>query len=177
MPHPLTLPALSVLALVGTGTGIVLGRSAIAEINPAYYSDPEPRFHADLGPHRPNMEAPVYRAGALTAAEMDQALGTGCVNCRLAPGSYYPVYRQAESGAATDYALVDSAPPPVAAVQVEPSPDPAQATAETEHAEALVRVHRYASYEVSQVQVATGEQAGEEAEPVEYAAADVQLDD
>jgi hypothetical protein len=177
MPHPLTLPALSVLALVGTGTGIVLGRSAISEINPAYYSDPEPRFHADLGPHRPSMEAPVYRAGALTAAEMEQALGTGCVNCRLAPGSYYPVYRQAESGASTDYALVDSAPAPIAAVQVEASPDPAEATAETEHAEALVRVHRYASYEVTQVQVATAEPQETAAERLDYAAAEVPLDD
>jgi hypothetical protein len=176
MPHPLTLPALSVLALVGTGTGIVLGRSAVSEINPAYYSDPEPRFHADLGPHRPNMEAPVHRAGALTAAEMDQALGTGCVNCRLAPGSYYPVYRQAESGAATDYALVDSAPAPIAAVQVEASPDPAEAAAETEHAEALVRVHRYASYEVTQAQVATAEPQETAAERLDYAAAEMPLE-
>jgi hypothetical protein len=169
MPHPLTLPALSVLALVGTGAGVFLGRAAIAEINPAYYSGPEPRFHADLSPNPPNMDAPVYRAGALTAAEMDQALGSGCVNCPRAAGAYYPVYRQAESGAATEMALVDSSPETIPAAQVRHVPDAEQAAAEAEHAEALVRVHRYASYQVTEEPAITVEQSAETARPIGYA--------
>lgn len=91
MPHPLTVPMLAVLAVAGSGAGIYLGRAAISEINPAYYSEPETRFHADLTPYRPNISsAMVYRAGQLSPAELDQALGRGCVGCRTYPEEYYP---------------------------------------------------------------------------------------
>ena len=52
------------LAIAGSVGGVYLGRSAISEINPAYYDEPEPRFHADLVPNPPDFEAPpVHEEG------------------------------------------------------------------------------------------------------------------
>jgi hypothetical protein len=54
MPHALTLPVVAGLALVGASvTGVALGRSAIAEINPAHFQDDGgSQFFADLAPNR-----------------------------------------------------------------------------------------------------------------------------
>ena len=88
MAHPLTLPTAGLLALAGIGVGIHLGHSAIAEINPRYFSEPATRFHADLSANRPLDSAQP----ALLAQARDPALGTGCVGCRTYPEEYYPIH-------------------------------------------------------------------------------------
>ena len=88
MAHPLTLPTVGLLALAGIGAGIHLGHSAIAEINPMYYSQPATRFHADLSANRPIDSTPP----ALLAQANDPALGTGCIGCRTFPEEYYPIH-------------------------------------------------------------------------------------
>lgn len=92
MAHPLTIPTLAVLAVAGSATGVYLGKAAVSEINPVYYSERPATFHGDLVPYRPQAasEVAVYRAGQLTPAEMAQALGTGCVGCRTYPEEYVP---------------------------------------------------------------------------------------
>jgi hypothetical protein len=49
----MTLSAVAALSVAGAGLGVQLGRSAIAEINPIYYSAPpsSSRFYADLTPN------------------------------------------------------------------------------------------------------------------------------
>src|SRR5688572_17930437 len=89
MPHPLTLPAVAGLALLGSGAGIWLGNSAISEINPVYYSEAEDRFHADLAPYRSpdwaQVQVTEYQdAGLITG------LGGGCIGCRAWPEEYAP---------------------------------------------------------------------------------------
>ena len=88
MAHSLTLPAVGLLALAGIGAGIHLGHSAIAEINPAYFSEPSTRFHADLSANRPLASAPP----TLLSDAKDPALGTGCIGCRTYPEEYYPIH-------------------------------------------------------------------------------------
>jgi hypothetical protein len=178
--HPLTLPILSALALVGSGAGVFLGRSAIAEINPAYFSGPEPRFHADLSANPPSMDAPVHRAGALSAAELDQALGSGCVGCRTYPQEYFPVHDTDESGYRTGWASMDE--PSVAGPAVQLSSDePNQAelaerdAAQAEHAAALVRVHRYSGFAVA-TEPQSAAAGGPEPEPTPYASAELAID-
>ena len=88
MAHPLTLPTVGLLALAGIGAGVQLGYSAIAEIDPSYFSQPATRFHADLSANRPvDSSAP-----ALLAQAQDPALGTGCIGCRTFPEEYVPIH-------------------------------------------------------------------------------------
>lgn len=155
MPHPLTLSALSALALVGSGLGVYLGRSAVAEIDPAYYtSTPERRWHADLSPgHSLSGGAPIVRAGALSPAELDQALGRGCVGCRTYPEEYLPIHASDEDGYRLGWAAVEEAPVGETAAQVQPTlPSEAdlaeQAAAEAERQAALVAVHNYSTFDV-----------------------------
>lgn len=152
MPHPLTIPALSALALAGSGLGIYLGRSAVSEINPAYYaSAAEGRFHADLGPSRyVAAEARLTPAAALSAAELDQGLGRGCIGCRSTPAEYYPVHASGDDGYRRDWARVAEAPvTPAALPAAVPTESElaAQAAEAAEHQAGLVAVHRYASFE------------------------------
>ncbi len=58
MAYPVALPAMAALSIAGAAIGVQLGRSAIAEINPLYFSEPQQaRFFADLAPK-------AYRLGA-----------------------------------------------------------------------------------------------------------------
>lgn len=50
MAHPMAWPAMAALSIAGAAIGVQLGRSAIAEINPLYFSTPQARFFADLTP-------------------------------------------------------------------------------------------------------------------------------
>ena len=88
MAHPLTLPTAGLLALAGIGAGIHLGHSAIAEINPSYFSEPPTRFHGDLSANRPIDSSPPTRL----AEAGDPALGAGCIGCRTYPEEYYPIH-------------------------------------------------------------------------------------
>ena len=162
MPHPLTLSTLAVLAVAGTVGGVFLGRSAIAEINPAYYDEPETRFHADLVPNPPGFDAPsVRQAGYLTDGEAASALGTGCVNCLTYPEEYYPVHDSSVDKYQPGYAEMIETPEPQAAVDVsEPDEQDEQRNAD------FAAVERYASYAVE------SEAVVEPAAQVELAAAE-----
>jgi hypothetical protein len=90
LAHPLTLPTLGVMVLAGAGAGFHLGWSAVAEINPLYFSKVEApsRFYGDLAPNRNDGSS----AGAPIAEQADRlALGSGCIGCRTYPVDYRPV--------------------------------------------------------------------------------------
>jgi hypothetical protein len=138
MPVSTTLPIMAGLSILGAALGITLGKSAIAEINPAYFSEPEDDFHADLVPYRSpdwaQANAVQYRA-AQQPVIVGQ-LGSGCVGCRTYPVEYYPrhdpeVDRYVEGG-------LIRAPEPTQVVVVEQAPDPARE-----------RIQLYSSYPVS----------------------------
>ncbi len=149
MAYATTLPVLAGLSLLGTAVGVHLGRSAIAEINPAYFSEPETRFHADLAPYRSADWAQV-QAAEYQQAQMVDGLGDGCINCRDYPEEYYPRREPAADGYADGWAA--SIPEePVEIVFVEQEPDPARQ-----------RIEHYASYPVS----------AEEAQAATYAPAE-----
>ena len=79
MAHPMTLPTVAILALVGTGLGVHMGKEAISEINPLYFSMPEgTKSYAALTPHGTNFDA----APRLRPASEAIGLGDGCVGCR-----------------------------------------------------------------------------------------------
>lgn len=167
MPQKLTIATLAVLTVAGSLTGVYLGRSAVAEINPAYYDEPETRFHADLVPDRPSFDAPpVRRAGYLTQAETNQALGRGCVGCLTYPEEYYPVHDSSVDKYQPSYAEMVETPAPQPAVD---TPDPQ----DEERAVDFAVIQRYAGY-------SSVEEAVAEAPPavgIELASAEAELAD
>ena len=139
MPATTTLPIVAGLSILGAAAGVNLGRSAIADINPAYFTEPETRFHADLVPYRSpdwaQVQAAEYRAAQQPV--LVTGLGGGCIGCRDYPVEYYPRHDPAVDGYEDGYAA--SAPQPAQVVIVEtPAADPARE-----------QVQRYASYQVS----------------------------
>jgi hypothetical protein len=136
-----TLPIMAGLAILGAAAGVNLGRSAVAEINPAYFSDPEDSFHADLVPYRSpdwaQVHAAEYRAAQQPVLVGD--LGSGCIGCRDYPVEYVPRHDPAVDGYQDGYAASAPAAAPAQIYIVEaPAPDPARD-----------RIQLYSSYPVS----------------------------
>ncbi|HEX8511624.1 MAG TPA: hypothetical protein VF688_00805, partial [Allosphingosinicella sp.] len=69
MPVSTTLPVLAGLSILGAALGITLGKSAVAEINPAYFNEAEDDFHADLVPNRGSDWAQAHQAEYRTAQQ------------------------------------------------------------------------------------------------------------
>ena len=138
MPHPLTLPTIAGLALLGSVGGAWLGNSAISEINPVYYTEREPRFHADLSPYQSPDWAQV-QVGEYQEASLIEGLGTGCIGCRDYPEDYVPRPDPAVDGHEDGWAASTGFEP--AEVQAALAEAPADPEWE--------RVGRYAAYRVS----------------------------
>lgn len=88
MPQAVKVSALAALAAIGSAGGVYLGRAAVAEINPAYFSEAETRFHGDLVPYRAETAYRSSQASELSTAEMSRALGTACIACRRLAADY-----------------------------------------------------------------------------------------
>lgn len=158
MPVSTTLPVMAGLSILGAALGITLGKSAVAEINPAYFNEAEDEFHADLVPYRSPDWAQVHQAEYRAAQQpvIVGELGGGCIGCRDYPVEYVPVHDPA-----VDYAsegeLLRAPEPTVVTVTRATAPDPARE-----------RIQAYSSYPVSSeerpVEVAEAP-AAEEAAP------------
>jgi hypothetical protein len=145
MPVSTTLPVMAGLSILGAALGITLGKSAIAEINPAYFNESEGDFHADLVPYRSPDWGQVQQAEYRAAQQpvLVGELGSGCIGCRAYPVDYVPrhdpaVDRYVEGGYAQGGLLRAPEPTSVEGVEAAPAPDPDRE-----------RVMRYASYPVS----------------------------
>ena len=82
-----TLPLLSGLALVGAAAGVLLGNSALGEINPNLFARAPDRFHAELAPQRQDWSAP--QAASMTPLTAADGLGSGCFGCGGSRSEYY----------------------------------------------------------------------------------------
>lgn len=141
MPATTTLPTLAGLAILGAALGVSLGQSAISEINPAYFSDPEDSFHSDLVPYRSPDWAQVQAAGYPAAQQpvLVGELGSGCIGCRDYPVHYVPVHDPAVDGYGDGYAASAPEPAQIVIVETPAAADPARE-----------RIQAYASYPVSE---------------------------
>lgn len=139
MPHSLTWPIVAGLSLVGAASGVYLGQSAVSEIDPAYFRQPEARFHADLVPNRSPDWAKV-QVGEYQQAALVTGLGDGCIGCRAYPVDYIPVHDPAVDGYQDGW----SASAPQSAPAVEEAPEEPAPDLERE------QVVRYASYPITQ---------------------------
>jgi hypothetical protein len=105
MARAVTLPLIGTLALTGIGVGIQLGYSAIAEIDPIYYSQPETRFHADLSPYRPSTATPPATLAARTfrrLARVASAAGTIRKNISHPRGVDRPLFERLRAGSGVE---------------------------------------------------------------------------
>jgi hypothetical protein len=143
VPNTLTLSMLAGLSIAGAAIGVQLGRSAINEIDPAYFRDPEVAFHGDLaanrGPDWAQVQAQEYAAAATPV--------TQCIGCVGRPVPDFPVEYVPGRDPYVNFAP-DRWSPPVrharaevaeVAAYVEAEPDPVRE-----------RIVRYASYPVTQ---------------------------
>jgi len=89
MAYPIALPAIAGLSIMGAACGVWLGKSAIADINPAYYNEPETRFHSDLVPYRSPDWAKV-QAAELQQASGGEDYGRFCLGCIDYPEDAHP---------------------------------------------------------------------------------------
>ena len=153
-----TLPLLSGLALAGAAAGVLLGNSALGEINPNLFARAPDRFHADLAPQRLDWSA--AQASSLAPPTAVDGLGSGCFGCGGARAEYYAapaIVTYTDSWAAE--AERAAAPAEEAYVQ-ESASDPERE-----------RVIRYSSYQVdasetpAEPQPAEAEPAAEEVPP------------
>ena len=145
MPHSLTLPLVAAATLVGaTATGVMLGHSTVAEINPKHFGGGDgegSQFYSDLAPNR--------RAdwGSVAAAELQQATTTPPPPA--ASAAMWPAAPPPAHDTAVDRALAQAwrevrapAPQPryveTAVYEVAARPDPVPE-----------RVRRYSHYPVS----------------------------
>lgn len=137
-----TIPVLTGLALVGIVSGMTLGKAAIADINPAYFSDPPSRFHADRTPQPLDMNQPqLALQDARTAG--GEGLGTGCFGCSGASEYYAAPAIVTYTESWTADAQRAAAPTAYAPVEAAPAPDPE-----------IERIVRYASYPLTEEQAA-----------------------
>ena len=154
MPVSTTLPVMAGLSILGAALGITLGKSAVAEINPAYFNEAEDDFHADLVPNRGSDWGQVHQAEYRAAQQpvVVGELGTGCVGCRDYPVAYVPRHDPAVDLHAGGE-LLRAPEPTVVTVAAAAAPDPARE-----------QVVRYASYPVSAEErpVEVAEAPGEE---------------
>ena len=139
MPVSTTLPVMAGLSILGAALGITLGKSAVAEINPAYFNEAEDDFHADLVPNRGSDRAQAHQAEYRAAQQpvLVGELGSGCVGCRDYPVAYVPRHDPAVDPYASGE-LLRAPEPTIVTVAAAQAPDPARE-----------QIVRYASYPVS----------------------------
>jgi hypothetical protein len=136
MAHPLTLPTIGILALVGVGGGLYLGNAAISEINPLYFSEPPTRFHSDL---TPNAGAHLDAARPRLAGGDIQGLGSACIGCRTYPEEYYPIHDASVDGYDRGFAAAAEPQVQLAAYDPEPAEEVLRRRSDLERVELYAR--------------------------------------
>ena len=146
-----TLPILGGLAVLAVVGGVSIGRSAIAEINPAYYEPDQPGpFYADLVPNTPSGTTVPESSGAeYLQADYAYSAAPTCIDCDNYPVAYRPRHDPAVDAVAIPadpepavYESGNTEPPPanrewieryttytVAAEPAQPAARPVQAAA------------------------------------------------
>ena len=136
----MTLPMSAMLSLAGAALGIYLGNSAIAEINPAYFTSPErgTSFHSDLAGYRSPDSASGAQANLYDAASTEP-LYHGCIGCRSYPEDYLPVHEASLGKVHAGWA----------STSYEVPAEPADDVMTPQRARSLSDIERYARYPIT----------------------------
>lgn len=157
MANPFSFSYLSGLAVAGVGLGVILGSSAISEIDTAYFRTAlsSSSFHADLVANRPAFDS---ASAPLETASAPLGFGSSCIGCRTYPEEYYPIHDPAVDGVSDSYSAFRTPPAEVILADAERYMDSRPSAVE------LKNVERYAHYRVAE------EEEAESAAPVQEAA-------
>jgi hypothetical protein len=144
VPHSLVLPLVAGLSLAGAAVGVQLGHSAIAEIDPGFFAEPEENFHAGLASYQSPDWAQVQQAEyrqpeVVTRPEVPPA----CIGCVTWPIELGP---QPSAAAPRDYRVATEPPVHTRYVEVETVP---AAVVDDAPDPARERIARYSSFPVS----------------------------
>lgn len=126
---PMTIPLIALLAVVGTGGGVILGKSAIGEIDPVHFSAASgSRFYADMVPGNSKIDDLPPTTAAMRFGASDYGTGGPLMKQAIPdyPVDYVPTLDPAitelsetvtvtEVAAATTQGTVISTPDPDAA--------------------------------------------------------------
>jgi hypothetical protein len=144
VPNSLVLPLIAGLSLAGAAVGVQLGHSAISEIDPSLFSEPEESFHAGLASYQSPDWAQVQQSEYAQPEVVAQPeVPPACVGCVTWPIELGPQpsaaalreYRAAsEPSGRVRYAETETVP----SVVVDDVPEAARE-----------RIARYSSYKVS----------------------------
>ena len=149
----MTLPMSAMLSLAGAALGIYLGNSAIAEINPAYFTSPErgTSFHSDLAGYRSPASASGEQATLIDAAS-NEPLYHGCIGCRSYPEEYLPVHEASLGKVHAGWA----------STSYEVPAEPAGDAMTPQRARSLSDIERYARYPITAEEETDASEEGEE---------------
>jgi hypothetical protein len=103
MAYSTTVPILGGLAILAAVTGVSLGRSAVAEINPVYFQPASSHFYSDMVPYRSAGSVESDLSGG-DYVQADQAYSAaGCAGCADYPVAYRPSHDPAVDGVEDDW--------------------------------------------------------------------------
>jgi hypothetical protein len=158
MAYNSTIPVISGLAILATFTGVSLGRSAVAEINPIHFRAGNSHFYSDLVPYRssgsvePNVAADDY-----FQPEPAYAVATACRGCDDYPVAYQPRHDKAVDGDLDDWSATRGPEADLASAEkAVPEPPPANRQ----------WIERYTTYTVETETIMAPTQAPDPAQPV-----------
>lgn len=96
MAYSTTVPILAGLTILGSMTGVSIGRSTIAQINPVYFQPPSSHFYSELTPNRgPADQQPDLGGTDYVQADYAYSAAPGCGACMDYPVDYKPRHDKA----------------------------------------------------------------------------------
>ena len=126
MAFSTTVPILSGLAILATMTGVTLGRSAVAEINPIHFRPASITFYADLVPYRPaGSFDPQTSGGDYFQAETAYSADPDCAACDRHSLGFERVRDTGIDGIEDGWSASAAPEPRLAAAETVPEPAPA----------------------------------------------------
>ncbi|MEA3033033.1 MAG: hypothetical protein QOH86_1049 [Sphingomonadales bacterium] len=144
MPNSLILPLIAGLSLAGAAVGVQLGHSAISEIDPSLFSEPEENFHAGLAPYQSPDWAQVQQAEYAQPEVVAQPeVPPACIGCVTWPLELGP---QPSAATPREYRI---APEPPARVRYAGTETVPSVVVDDVPDAARERIARYSSYPVS----------------------------
>src|SRR4051794_32395899 len=90
MAYMTHIPLVAGLAILGSVTGVGLGRSTIAQINPAYFQTASSHFYGDMVPNRSSGQQSDPAAADYLQADYAYSAEPRCIGCDDYPVEYHP---------------------------------------------------------------------------------------
>jgi hypothetical protein len=144
MAYTTRVPVIAGLAILGGLTGVGIGRSTIAQVNPIHYQSASSHFYADLAPNHGSTTQAEPASTDYLQADYAYSASTNCPECGQYPVDSKPVHDRS----------VDA---PIASWSASPPPEKVTAMVQPESEDPLAEpppanrqwIERYTTYSVA----------------------------